>query len=121
MWQLSLTHYVTVTCDLAGETFDGASDLVYLATTKVRSLFKYDDASDLKTTTPIEGAWEVELSRLGKFVRLPHTRELGLRIAWNFWGNDKYTDGFLILCELCGHIVKILGDQHGGRIQGDLI
>ena len=59
------------------------------------------------------GAWEVELSQLGKFVRLRHTRELGLRIAWNIWGNDKYTDGFLILCELCGHIVKILGDQHG--------
>ena len=57
-----LTNYVTVTCNLASETFDRAGDLVYLATTKVRSLFKYNDASDLKTTTPIKGAWGVELS-----------------------------------------------------------
>lgn len=28
-----LTHYVTVTCDLACEAFDRASNLVYLATT----------------------------------------------------------------------------------------
>ena len=28
MW---LTHYVTVTCDLARETFDRPSDLIYLA------------------------------------------------------------------------------------------
>ena len=26
-----LTHYVTVTCDLAGETFDRSSDLIDLA------------------------------------------------------------------------------------------
>jgi hypothetical protein len=34
VWQLSsrLTHYVTVTCDLARETLDRASDLIYLAT-----------------------------------------------------------------------------------------
>jgi hypothetical protein len=28
-----LTHYVTMACDLAGEAFDRAGDLVYLATT----------------------------------------------------------------------------------------
>jgi hypothetical protein len=33
MWQLfRLTHYVSVTCDLACETFDRPSDLIYLAT-----------------------------------------------------------------------------------------
>jgi hypothetical protein len=33
VWRLSrLTHYVTVTCDLACETFDRASDLIDLAT-----------------------------------------------------------------------------------------
>jgi hypothetical protein len=37
-----LTHYVTVTCDLACEAFDRASDLVYLATTTAwsKKLFK---------------------------------------------------------------------------------
>jgi hypothetical protein len=53
-----LTHYVTVTCDLACKTFNRTGDLVYLATTTTRSkeLFKYDGASDLKTTTPIKGS-----------------------------------------------------------------
>ena len=69
---------------------------------------------DLKTTTPItEISWGPRYAIRQR--SLLHTRELGLRIAWNFWGNDKYTDGFLVLRELCGHIVKILRDQHGAR------
>ena len=40
------------------------------------------------------------------------TGELGLRIAWNCWRNDEYANGFLVLCQLCRHIVKIGGDQH---------
>jgi hypothetical protein len=42
-----------------------------------------------------------------------HTGEPGLRITWNFWRNDEYTDRLPIFCEICGHIVKIFGDQHG--------
>lgn len=41
-----------------------------------------------------------------------HTGKLGLRIARNFWGNDKYPDGIVILCELCGQVMKVLSDQH---------
>jgi len=51
-----LTHYVTVTCDLACETFDRPSNLIYLATTAA-SFIKEDVSSTvvphLKTTTPI--------------------------------------------------------------------
>jgi hypothetical protein len=50
-----LTHYVTLTCDLAGKAFNRTGDLVYLATTTAGSkAFQTHDAMvpDLKTTTP---------------------------------------------------------------------
>jgi hypothetical protein len=82
----------------------------------VKDAFPSTRMPDLKTTTPIT---EVEECAIRQRSLLLHTRELGLRIAWNFWGNDKYTDRFLVLREFCGNVVKIVGDQHGAKIMGE--
>jgi hypothetical protein len=60
MWQLfRLTHYISVTCDLACETFDRPSYLIYLTTITAwssKTFFDYSNdgvSAHLKTTTPI--------------------------------------------------------------------
>ena len=51
------THYVTVTCDLACETFDRPSDLIYLATDNgqvvKKGALRSTMVPHLKTTTPV--------------------------------------------------------------------
>ena len=112
-----LTHYVTVTCDLTCEAFDGSGHLIYLATSAWSTkLSKARRVPDLKTTTPVlpmSATSERNCQDLAQGQLIPwRTGELGLRITWNFWRNDKYPDVFLALCELCGYVVKIFSDQH---------
>jgi hypothetical protein len=83
-----------------------------------KKVFRLTMVPHLKTTTP------VARSRAGQDIIMnhdvimtgqgpSHTGEPGLRITWNFWRNDEYTDRPPIFCEIRGHIVKIFGDQHG--------
>ncbi len=68
---------------------------------------------NLKTTTPIGKEVSVWRGGLPPRTMPVHTGELGLRIAWNVWRNDKYPDWSPIPGQLCRYIVITVGDQHG--------
>ena len=102
-----------MTRDLAGKALNRPRHLVYLATT-ARSEEMHLERDSAKPEDDDAYRERSEFWRGGLLrTMLVHTGELGLRIAWKVWRNDKYPYWSPIPGQLCRYIVITVGDQHG--------